>query len=252
MRLRRRATTFSLAVATLPFAPSASHASPVADAPACLTGEGTVLPLIERPAAQGAGPLVVLLTGDGGWANADQQVAVALAARGTSVVGLNMRAYLATRRSPVETARDVACVAEHYLAAWNRTRLVLLGYSRGADIAPFVVARWPAALRERLDMIALVSLSPSANFQFHLIDIIRDVKRADDVPVAPEVAQLRGLPVICVYGADDKDTGCTQVDTTIAKPFVRRGGHRLTDGFDAIAALLAPALAPAPAAEVKR
>ena len=91
-------------------------------------------------------------------------------------------------------------------------------------------------------MVALVSMTPTANFQFHLIDLLRDVKRDDDLPVAPEIGRLRGIPAICVYGDDDKDTGCTQVDTTIVKPYVRTGGHRLTGGFDAIVDLLAPAL----------
>ncbi|MCC6930701.1 MAG: hypothetical protein IT359_17055 [Gemmatimonadaceae bacterium] len=246
-----RVTALSIAIVALAHASAPAHALPLGDAP-CLTSDGKPLPLIERPAAQGAGPLVLLLTGDGGWANADQQVADALVARGASVVGLNMRAYLSTRRTPVDAAHDVGCVANHYLAAWHRTRLVVLGYSRGADIVPFVVARWPDALRRKVDMVALVSMSTSANFQFHFIDMVRDVKRDDDVPVAPEVTQLRGLTVICVYGDGDKDTGCTKVDTTIARPYVRRGGHRLTDGFDAIASLLAPALSPVPAGDAKR
>lgn len=253
MLLIRRTNLLTLAIAALPFAATASHALPPADIPTCPTTDGKLLPLVERPAASGtAGPLVVLLTGDGGWANADQKVADALVARGAPVIGFNMRAYLERRRDPNEVAGDVACVAYHYLAAWKRTRLVMLGYSRGADIAPFVVARWSDTLRKKIDMVALVSMSPTANFQFHFIDLVRDVKRDDDVPVAPEIAQLRGLPVICVYGDEDRDTGCTRVDTTIARPYARRGGHRLTDGFEAIADLLAPALAPPPGADVKR
>ncbi len=253
MPVIRRTSVLTLAIAALPFAAAASHALPPADGPTCPTTDGKLLPLVERPAASGtAGPLVVLLTGDGGWANADQNVADALVARGAPVICFNMRAYLERRRDPNEVAGDVGCVAYHYLAAWKRTRFILLGYSRGADIAPFVVNRWSDSLRTKLDMVALVSMSPTANFQFHLIDLVRDVSREDDVPVAPEVAQLRGLSVICVYGADDRNTGCTRVDTTIAKPYARRGGHRLTDGFEAIADLLAPALAPPAGADVKR
>lgn len=186
--------------------------------------------------------MVLLLTGDGGWANADEQVAQALRARGSAVVGVNMRAYLRTRRSPDEAASDLACIARAYSQKWNRDRIILLGYSRGADVAPFAAARWPADLRARLAMVVLVSMSARANFQFHLIDLIRDVERPDDVALAPEIERLRGLDVLCVYGMDDRSTGCLSADTTVVRRVARPGGHRLTEGFDAIASLLAPAL----------
>lgn len=188
--------------------------------------------------------LVVLLTGDGGWAHADEEVAKGLRARGAAVVGLDMRAYLRTRRSPDEAAHDVGCLADAYAARWQRDRLMVLGYSRGADIAPFVVARWDDARRSRINLVALVSLSTHANFQFHLIDLIRDVSRDTDVPVAPELGRLRGLRAICIYGTEEDHSGCRGADTTVITPYARDGGHRLTGGFDAIAALLERGLHP--------
>ena len=210
----------------------------------CLTSEGTAVPLVERTAPAGPGPLVLLLTGDGGWASADEKVAEGLAGRGSPVVGVNMRAYLGTRRAPEDVARDLACVAREYLERWDRDRLVLLGYSRGADVAPLAAGRWPDDLRRRVVLVALVSLSRRANLQFHLIDLVRDVARPDDLPLGPEIARLRGLPVLCIYGTDDRGSGCPLADSTIVRRAVRPGGHRLTGGFDAIVELLAPALAP--------
>lgn len=212
---------------------------------ACLTRAGKPVPVIERPATGDDGPLTLLLTGDGGWANADQKVADGLLARGAAVVGINMRSYLSDGRTPDETARDLACVARLYGARWHRERILLLGYSRGADIVPFVAARWPADLRARLSMVAMVSMSKKANFKYHLIDLVRDVERPDDVDIAPEIARLRGLHVICVYGDDDKNSGCPTADSTIVTRVPRAGGHRVTGGFDAIVDLLAPAFTPA-------
>ena len=210
----------------------------------CISTQGTPLPLIERPATTGSGPLVLLLTGDGGWANADQKVAEGLVARGSPVIGVNMRAYLGTRRSPDEVARDLACIASAYLTRWQRERVLLLGYSRGADIAPFVAARWDTDLRSRLVLVALISMARRANFQFHLVDLFRDVRRPDDVPLAPEIEKLRGLRVLCVYGRDDETSGCPEADSTVVRRVAREGGHRITGGFDAIAELLSPALSP--------
>ncbi len=213
---------------------------------ACLTRQGKPIPVIERPATGGDGPLTLLLTGDGGWANADQKVADGLLARGAAVVGINMRSYLSDGRTPDETAHDFACVARFYGTRWHRDRILLIGYSRGADIAPFVAARWPADLRARLAMVAMVSMSQKANFKYHLIDLVKDVERSDDIDIAPEIARMRGLRVICVYGDGDTHSGCPTADSTIVTRVPRAGGHRVTGGFDAIVDLLAPAFAPAP------
>lgn len=212
----------------------------------CTDSIVSALPLIERPALSDTNhTLVLLLTGDGGWVGADEKVAVGLRARGAAVLGLNMRAYLSERRSPDTAASDAACAVRTYLRRWQRTRVMLLGYSRGADIAPFVASRWPLELRDRLNMIALVSLGQAANFQFHLIDLVRDVKRNDDINVQPELARLRGLRVICVYGSDEESSGCRDADTTVVTRYQRPGGHRLTGGFDAIAEILEQGLKPA-------
>lgn len=205
------------------------------------------LPVIERPALQDTGAtLVVLLTGDGGWASADEKVASGLRARGAAVVGLNMRSYLGDRKTPEQVAEDVGCIAEFFSGGWHRSRLMLLGYSRGADIAPFVVARWPEPLRARLNMVALVSPAPRANFKFHFIDLIRDVERDDDLLIGPELMRLRGLQVICIYGTEDKSSGCPGTDPQLVRSYARPGGHRLTGGFDAVADLLAAGLSPPP------
>lgn len=203
------------------------------------------LPLIERPAPHDTGAtLVVLLTGDGGWVGADEKVATGLRARGAAVVGLNMRSYLGEQKTPQQAADDVGCVAGYFSGAWHRSRLMLLGYSRGADIAPFVAARWPDTLRSRLNMVALVSPSPSANFKFHFIDLFRDVQRDDDLPLAPELQRLRGLRVICIYGTEERSSGCFGNDPQLVQSYGRPGGHRLTGGFEAVADLLAAGLSP--------
>jgi len=197
------------------------------------------LPLIERPPDSDTNrTLVILMTGDGGWVQSDEEVGRGLVARGAAVIGLNMRSYLGRRRTPDEVAQAVGCLARIYGEKWHRDRVMLLGYSRGADIAPFVAARWPDDLRARLNLVALVSPGPAANFQFHLIDLIRDVQRADDLPLGPELERLRGLAVVCIYGTEEKRSGCLTADTSIVTSYARNGGHRLTGGFEAVVSIL--------------
>lgn len=200
------------------------------------------LPLQEFPAATAGATLAVLLTGDGGFATFDRELASRLAARGIAVVGMNSRAYLSTARTPDQATSDVARIADAYLARWQRQELVLIGYSRGADMAPFIAARLPQELRQRLKLLVMVGLAPNANFHFHLIDLLRDVHRDDDVPTGPELERLRGLRMLCIYGSDEAESGCRGADTSLVQLHERHGGHRVTSDFDPITDLVVAGL----------
>ena len=94
----------------------------------------------------------MFLSGDGGWADIDKKIGEVLAQRGIDVIGFDNRAYLRGKtRTPDGTGADVARAAAAYLARWNDQRLVLIGYSRGADLLPFVggAAAGVAALAAR-------------------------------------------------------------------------------------------------------
>jgi type IV secretory pathway VirJ component len=188
----------------------------------------TDLPLIEVPATARGRTLAVLMSGDGGWANGDQGLSRALAARGVAVVGLSAPRYLSRPRTPDESAGDLARIMRHYLSAWRRDSVVVIGYSRGADLVPFMVSRLPSDLRRRVALVALLGPSSEAEFQFHLVDLVADVHRAGDLAVAPEVSRLRGTRVLCIYGRRDHTAICPRLDTTLARPVVRNGGHVVT------------------------
>jgi type IV secretory pathway VirJ component len=187
------------------------------------------LPLVEVRASPGP-LLVVLLSGDGGWAPADKSLAAAFAARGVAVIGFDSPSYLSRERTPDEAARDLERILREYMRAWNRERVLIIGYSRGANIAPFMVSRLPAELRERIALAALLGPWEWAGFKFHFIDILRNVHRDGDLPVRPEVQKLRGmgLPVLCVYGSEDRASICPSLGQAgLARAIQRDGGHRV-------------------------
>jgi type IV secretory pathway VirJ component len=190
-----------------------------------LAAQTSDLPLSLVPAPDGP-LLAVLLTGDGGWAAGDKSMANAFAARNVAVVGLSSPRYLSHRRTPDEAAADLARIMRHFLAAWNRERVIVVGYSRGADIGPFMVSRLPPDLRRRVELLVLLGPSERASFKFGLLDLVRAPHGKDDLPVAPEVARLRGLPVVCIYGATDRNAICPGLERSrVARAIVRNGGH---------------------------
>jgi type IV secretory pathway VirJ component len=181
--------------------------------------------------------LAVVLSGDGGWAGLDREVAVVLAGKGVPVVGWNSLQYFWTARTPDGTARDLARILRHYLAVWNRRDALLVGYSLGADILPFLAARLPADLLGRVRLIALLGPSREASFEFHLSDWL-GVGGERGLPVLPEVRKLAGHPLLCLYGREEHDSLCPEIEPALGKSLALPGAHHFGGDYDAVAELI--------------
>jgi type IV secretory pathway VirJ component len=199
------------------------------------------LPLVRVAAPAGPaaarGPMVLLLSGDGDWVAFMRDLSAAFAERGSPVLGLKSRSYLEKPRTPAEAAAALERAVRAQLDTWQRSQLIIVGYSRGADMAPFVVNRWPADLRERVRAIAFVGLSERASFEFHLQDLMFDVARATDIPTRPEVEQLVGIPLLCVQGADEQNSFCARPVEGM-QTLTHPGKHRATNDEGIVPLLL--------------
>ncbi|MHB8257584.1 MAG: virulence factor family protein [Acidiferrobacterales bacterium] len=206
----------------------------------------TDLPLVEVPATVPANDsLVVMVSGDGGWAGLDREVAIALAARGYSVVGLNSLRYFWTRRTPDEAGRDLARILDYYLRQWNKKRVMLIGYSRGADVLPFMARRLPPALKNRVDLIALLGLGRTIDFEFHLSDwlSVEGKDRSTALPIFPEIEALRGgRHVLCIYGRDEEHSLCRKFTPPLGQTLALKGGHHFDGAYARLAGLILAAL----------
>ncbi|HEY8311736.1 MAG TPA: alpha/beta fold hydrolase, partial [Gemmatimonadaceae bacterium] len=127
------------------------------------------LPIVElRAAHPTSNTVVIILSGDGGWADIDQKVGQRLQARGIDVVGLDMRDYLRSgHRSPAGIGSDVSRIARRYMALWQQHDVALVGYSRGSDLAPFAAANMASDIRPHLTLIAMLTLLERASFVYH-------------------------------------------------------------------------------------
>jgi type IV secretory pathway VirJ component len=202
------------------------------------------LPLtVVRPTpGDSAAALAVLLTGDGGWAEIDKELSDSLARHGIPVVALNSREYLSTRRTPQRVADDVARIIRYYSPEFGKQDLLLVGYSRGADVMPFVANRLPPDLHSRVRLIALLGLAPNANFKFHLIDLVSNHHRSDDLPTLPEVRRLRGEQVLCFYGVEEKEAACSSLPDSVATAVPMPDGHHFGGRYGEIADRILTAL----------
>jgi type IV secretory pathway VirJ component len=218
-------------------------------------GELRDLPLNEIK-AEGAEKdvLAVIVTGSGGYVGLDRKMGNQLSSRGVPVVGLSSLAYFWKPRNPDGTARDLTRILDHYMAAWHKSRAIVIGYSQGADVVPFMVDRMAPALRAKIGLVALIGPDGAAQFDLHPDGWISNRQQSPDLPVMPEIPKLKGNRVLCIYGAAEEKSLCKQIAPKQASIIEVPGDHgfegdapKLIERFLAEAGLAPAAAAPAKA-----
>lgn len=193
------------------------------------------VPVIEVPAAGNGDLFAVLLSGDGGWAGIDKEVAHALASHGIPVAGLDSLRYFWSARTPEGLAHDLDRTVRYYAAHWHKSRVLLIGYSQGADVLPFAVNRLPSATRATVAMTALIGLGRTAAFEFHVANWLGT---DDGLPVRPEADKLSSARTLCLYGKDDADSLCAELSPLHARVIQLPGGHHFGGDYDGLAQLI--------------
>jgi type IV secretory pathway VirJ component len=197
------------------------------------------LPLVEVKPEQWRGDaFVVLVTGDGGWARFDRAITSYWAGRGIGSVALNAKKYFWNKRQPDEAGAALRMILEHYLAAWRKGSVILVGYSRGASVLPFMATRIPAEQLACVRLIVLLGPFDDEDFEIHLSDFLGGRHHAGALPLLPEMEKLRGKKVLCVYGDEEKESLCRILHLPNARCVCLPGGHHFNSAYDEVAALV--------------
>jgi len=200
------------------------------------------LPLLELPVASNVSDtFAILLSGDGGWSALDKAVARELNAHGIAVVGWDSLHYFWDARTPAGAARDLDRVMRHYAHSWRKSRVLLLGYSQGADTLPFMINRLPADTARLVRATVLIGMGAEAFFEFHVSHWIGTPKGG--MPTRPEVTSGRLGPVLCIHGQGDDDSACEELRGTGVRAVALAGGHHFDGDYAAVAAAIVSGLA---------
>src|SRR5262249_49024830 len=80
----------------------------------------------------------------------------------------------------------------------GREAVVVVGYSRGADVLPATVNRLDPDARARVRLLGQVAAEKLAEFEVHVTDFVTSGE--DGAPIEPEVRKLGGTPLVCIFG----------------------------------------------------
>ena len=179
----------------------------------------------------------MVLSGDGGWAGIDKQMGEELNRSGVPVVGFNSLQYFWSRKSPEQASADLERIIRYYQDAWHKRDVILVGYSRGADVLPLMLSRMTPAVLDRVRLVAFLGLQHATDLEFRMGDLIRPRPNAA-YPLLPEIQKLAGRPMLCVYGSKEHDTLCPDLPQGLADVVQLGGGHHFDGDYPALVRLV--------------
>jgi type IV secretory pathway VirJ component len=202
------------------------------------------IPVVEIPAGTGkdkaphaADTLAIFWSGDGGWRDIDRQIGQELARSGVPVVGVDSLRYFWRERRPEAIAHDLDRMISYYTGKWGRPKVLLIGYSFGADILPFTVNQLSDQSRSHVRLVSLLGFAKKADFEVGIGGWL-GVESSDAADTLPEVAKLPPVALQCVYGAEEDDTGCTAPELERASKLRMTGSHHFDGNYGEVAAAI--------------
>ncbi len=175
--------------------------------------------------------VVLFVSGDGGWADLDENVARRLAAQGIAVVGWNALRYFWLEKTPEKFTDDLVRVVH---ALPQDIAVFAGGYSFGAETIAVVVAASSDPSLSRIAGLTLLGPGTYAAFEVSPLDWLRTTSDPTPHPVGPAIEHA-GRPVLCVTSADDHHSGCPDDGRPGYTHAVFPGGHHFGSDYDGLA-----------------
>ena len=174
-------------------------------------------------------PLAFMISGDGGWTGFDQQIADELVLRKIPAIGLDALQYFWSQKLPEKIAADISPVIQYYLNLWGRKKFILVGYSFGADVSPFIVAKLNSKVLPKLKAVVLLSPSESTDFEIHIADMLDIGDSDEEYNVVDAIKKILGIKTLCVFGKDEETSIPQLVKNQNVYFLTLTGGHHFSD-----------------------
>lgn len=196
------------------------------------------LPVIVLPAAEDANtPMVLMITGDGGWKDFDPRLANQFVQQKTPVVALNALHYFWTKKTPAQTTTVVEDLLNKYMQQWNKKSFILVGFSFGADVLPFVINRLPESVMEHCKGVALFSPGLSTDFEIHISQMLSEHYQWK-YKVVPEMESMKSVKLLCFFGDEEHEFPVKILSKPDWQLIYLKGGHHYEKNTDNIAKIV--------------
>jgi type IV secretory pathway VirJ component len=152
--------------------------------------------------------------------------------KGYAILALDAKDYFWHKKEPQQFANAMNQAIAAYLKNKKRNSFVVLGYSFGADVSPFLATRLTSSLFAKCKNVIMLSPSTNTDFEIKVLDML-GWGSSKGKNVVNEVNKVT-TPVILFFGSDENDFPVNEV--TIKKQVVvMEGGHHYDNNVDDLA-----------------
>lgn len=156
----------------------------------------------------------------------------ALNTQGYAVVGLNAKDYFWSKKKPEEAATAIETAINELNKQWKKKNIVLIGYSFGADVAPFMVTHFSTATVTKINRLILLSPSPKTDFEIHVLQMLGWGKSSGE-SVPAEINKI-SKPVTIIVGDDENEFPFSQITIKNKQLIKMPGGHHFDGDVNAL------------------
>jgi type IV secretory pathway VirJ component len=175
-------------------------------------------------------PLIVIISGDGGWNSFIDGLAGTYTRNGYDVAGVDALKYFWHKTDPGAASSDFSKIIGFYARKWHRNEVVVIGYSFGADVLPFIFNDFPADIKNRIN---LMSPSHHATFEFQLTGWLTGDSNSP-YHVVPEIKKITGPGLMVIYGKKESETLVGDLPASKVSFVGVEGGHHYNDNYRAL------------------
>jgi len=165
-------------------------------------------------------PLVLLISGEGGWRNFDQRLASYFQKDGFWVGGVDCLKYFwkaqDDRRKLASDMRAYASTLARAAGRAENSPLILAGFSFGADLAPWVAGG--GGWGDRIAGLIMLGPDDVGSLQFRILEIMGFEQHDHVFQVSEALSSSRGIPVLFIHGGDDESSSAPRLAEAVVSP----------------------------------
>lgn len=142
-------------------------------------------------------PLVFYISGDAGFSSFTKKMGNSFQKKGFETIAMDTKKYFWIKKTPEQTSEDIGNCIENALENRPNQTVILVGFSFGADVAPFVYNLFSDNLKEKIQKVFVIGPSKSNDFEIHLNEYL-GMEPKGSLPVVPQINEMKNVPVTVI------------------------------------------------------
>jgi type IV secretory pathway VirJ component len=192
----------------------------------------TSLPLSLHSSTDTTRALVFYVSGDGGFNKFSMSFMQTLNNLGYAVIGLNAKDYFWRKKTPQEAAAAIETAINESNKVWKKKNIVLIGYSFGANVVPFLQTHFSASMAGKVAHLILLSPSSKTDFEIHVLQLLGWGEDSGE-SVPGEINKI-SQPVSIIMGDDESGFPVGQLAAKHRRIIKMPGGHHYDGDVNAL------------------